>query len=131
MEDTEVPDSVLPIEKWLPVGEVCTLEGLVVISDMRLSQAGMLVTSRDVFVAAGPVTSDVTTSDIVTVAVNEVITSDTVTVKVIVLPSGIVVDKVWLFAGKLVVSQCSTSPHTPVSHGLVEQQPVKGPTAHL
>jgi hypothetical protein len=123
MEDTEVPDSVLPIEKWLPVGGVCTLEGLVVISDMRLSQAGI--------VAAGPVTSDVITSDIVTVAVNEVITSDTVTVKVVVLPSGIVVDKVWLFAGKLVVSQRSISPHTPVSHGLVEQQPVKGPTAHL
>jgi hypothetical protein len=123
MEDTEVPDSVLPIEKWLPAGGVCTLEGLVVISDMRLPQAGI--------VAASPVTSDVITSDIVTVAVNEVITSDTVTVKVVVLPSGIVVDKVWLFAGKLVVSQRSTSSHTPVSHGLVEQQPVKGPTAHL
>src|SRR5277367_4117895 len=31
MEDTEVSDSVLPIEKWLLVGGVSTLEGLAVI----------------------------------------------------------------------------------------------------
>ena len=114
-----------------PESRVTALEGLAVVSDMRLYQVGKLVNSRDVFAAAGPITSDVITSDIVTVVVNEVITSDIVTVKVVVFPSGIVADKVWLFAGKLVVSQRSTSPHTPVSHGLVEQQPVKGPTAHL
>jgi hypothetical protein len=62
---------------------------------MRLSQAGKLVTSCGVVAAAGPVTSDVITSDIVTVTVNEVITSDTVTVKVVVFfSSGIVADKV-------------------------------------
>ena len=94
MEDTEVSDSVLPIEKWRLVGGVCTLEGLVVISDMRLPQAGKLVASCDVVAAAGPVTSDVITSDIVTVAVSEVITSDTVTVKVVVFSSGIVADNV-------------------------------------
>ena len=130
MEDTEVSDSVFPIEKWLLVGGVSTLEELAVMSDMRLFQVGKLVTSCDVVAAAGLVIGDVITSDIVTVAVNEVITSDTVTVKVIVFSSSIVGDKPWLFAGKL-VSQRSTSPHTPVSHGLVEQQPVKGPTAHL
>lgn len=90
MEDTEVSDSVLPIEKWLLAGGVSTLEGLAVISDMRLFQVGKLVTSCDVVAAAGPVISDVITSDIVTVAVNEVIT---VTVKVVVFSSGIVGDK--------------------------------------
>ena len=92
MEGTEVSDSVLPIEKWILVGGVCTLKGLVVVSDMRLSQAGKLVTSCDVVAAAGRVTSDVITSDIVTVAVNEVMTSDTVTVRVVVFSSGIVGD---------------------------------------
>ena len=70
------------------------MEGLEVVSGMRLSQAGKLVTSCDVAAAACPVTSNVMTSDIVTVAVNEVITSDTVTVKVVVFSSGIVADKV-------------------------------------
>ena len=93
MEDTEVSDNIVPIEKWLLVGGVSTLEGLAVISDMRLFQVGKLVTSCDVVAAAGLVISDVITSDIVTVAVNEVITSDTVTVKVVVISSGIVGDK--------------------------------------
>src|SRR5277367_5679373 len=93
MGDTEVSDSILPIEKWLLVGGVSTLEGLAVISDMRLFQVGKLVTSCDVVAAAGLVISDVITSDIVTVAVNEVIISDTVTVKVVVFSSGIVGDK--------------------------------------
>ena len=92
-EDTEVSDSVLPIEKWLLVGGVSTLEELAVMSDMRLFQVGKLVTSCDVVAAAGPVIGDVITSDIVTVAVNEVIISDTVTVKVIVFSSSIVGDK--------------------------------------
>lgn len=93
MEDTEVSDNIVPIEKWLLVGGVSTLEGLVVISDTRLSPVGKLVTPCDVVAAAGLVISDVITSDIVTVAVNEVITSDTVTVKVVVISSGIVGDK--------------------------------------
>lgn len=70
------------------------MEGLEVVSGMILSQAGKLVTFCDVAAAAGPVTSNVITSDIVTVAVNEVITSDTVIVKVVVFSSGIVADKV-------------------------------------
>ena len=93
MEDTEVSDSVFPIEKWLLVGGVSTLEELAVMSDMRLFQVGKLVTSCDVVAAAGLVIGDVITSDIVTVAVNEVIISDTVTVKVIVFSSSIVGDK--------------------------------------
>jgi len=93
MEDTEASDSVLPVEKWLPAEGVSTLEGLVVISDVRLPQVGKLVASCDVVAAAGPVISDVITSDIVTVAVNEAIISDTVTVKVVVFSSGIVGDE--------------------------------------
>jgi hypothetical protein len=93
MEDTEVLDSMLPIEKWLLVEEISTLEGLAVISDMRLSQVGKLVASCDVVAAAGPVISDVIISVIVTVAVNEVIISDTMTVRVVVFSSGIVGDK--------------------------------------
>jgi hypothetical protein len=75
------------------VGGVCTLEGLAVISDMRLSQAGKLVTSCDIVTDVGCVISDVIISDIVTVAVKEVIISDTVTVKVVVFSLGIVGDK--------------------------------------
>jgi predicted methyltransferase MtxX (methanogen marker protein 4) len=93
MEDTEVSDSVLLVKKWLLVRGVSTLEGLAVISDMRLPQVGRLVTSCDAAAAAGPVISDVITSDIVTVTANEVIISDTVTVKVVVFSSGIVGDK--------------------------------------
>jgi hypothetical protein len=93
MEDTEVLDSALPIEKWPLVGGISTLEGLAVVSDMRLFQADKLVTSCGIVVAAGPIIRDVITSDIVTVAVNEVITSDTVTVRVVVFSSGVVGDK--------------------------------------
>jgi hypothetical protein len=89
-----------------------------------------LGTAVDVVGAAGAVITGVTMSDIVTVSVNDLMTRDTVTVKVVVCSLVISAVEARPSDGEPEL-QVSTSLHTPVSHGLCEQQPTKGPTAHL
>lgn len=130
MEETGVSVTVLLIERKLLVGELSEFSEVMVRSDVRVLTAGELVTAGNVVGAAGSVTTEVTMSDTVTVAVNDSITSDIVTVSVVICSLDTAGDGVGGAADGMEL-QSSTSLHKPVSHGSWEQQPVKGPTAHL